>query len=294
MKRKNRRILLLILIVIISGLSYYYNFYLFENKYNQLSNELNLASINNQNIVNPIDYLKELIIRIDSTKQLIQTSEKILPFYPNNSLVYENLLTIINQIGDKIEININKISSNSFEKYSTDSYEIKGEGNFRDIFSLIYLFESTPEIFKVKLKSLKQTYNSDGAGRLNEKVLFELIIDVYYTKIDDFNINSIKNEQCYFVPMISDYFRSIIKLDIPPNDEGLLEVDGAKLLALMPDGVYIIDRKGNPFYLAEGDNVYLGYLTKIDYENFRCEFLLNKGGILEKVVIPLSDKENKQ
>lgn len=264
MKRKNRRILLLISIVIISSLSYYYNFYLFYNKYNQHSNELNLASINNQNIVKPIDYLKELIVRIDSTKQLILTSEKILPFYPNNSLVHENLLKIINQIGDKIEININKISSNGFEKYSTDSYEIKREGNFRDIFSLIYLFESMPKIFNVKFKSLKQTYNSDEAGRLDEKVLFELIFDVYYTKIDDFNINTIKNGQYYCFLMISDYFRSIIKLKIPPNYGGLLEVDGAKLLALMPDGV-ITNRKGNPFYLAEGDNVYLDCLTKIDY-----------------------------
>lgn len=32
----------------------------------------------------------------------------------------------------------------------------------------------------------------------------------------------------------------------------------------MPDGV-ITNRKGNSFYLAKGDNVYLDCLTKIDY-----------------------------
>jgi hypothetical protein len=46
--------------------------------------------------------------------------------------------------------------------------------------------------------------------------------------------------------------------------------------------------------LAEGDEVYLGYLTKINYDKYSCEFLLNKGGILEKITLVLEDKEAKK
>jgi hypothetical protein len=37
----------------------------------------------------------------------------------------------------------------------------------------------------------------------------------------------------------------------------------------------------------EGEQVYLGYLTKIDYDNNSVSFILNKGGIIEKVTLEL-------
>jgi hypothetical protein len=39
--------------------------------------------------------------------------------------------------------------------------------------------------------------------------------------------------------------------------------------------------------LQEGDEVYLGYVTKIDPEGGRIECTLNKGGIIEKVELKI-------
>ena len=40
---------------------------------------------------------------------------------------------------------------------------------------------------------------------------------------------------------------------------------------------------------------YLGYLTKIDYDKNEVRFILNKGGIIEKVTLTLDkEKENEQ
>ena len=46
----------------------------------------------------------------------------------------------------------------------------------------------------------------------------------------------------------------------------------------------------------EGDQVYLGYLTEIDYDKNEVHFVLNKGGIIEKVTLELDkiDSEKKE
>jgi hypothetical protein len=64
-------------------------------------------------------------------------------------------------------------------------------------------------------------------------------------------------------------------------------VQGANLLALIPEGAFIADSKGNTYLLWEGQQVYLGYLTKIDYDHNMVSFILNKGGIIEKIDLSL-------
>ena len=90
---------------------------------------------------------------------------------------------------------------------------------------------------------------------------------------------------------IYDAFYPLIRNEIPPNIDELLDVQGSKLLALIPEGAFIADNNGNTYLVWEGEQVYLGYLTKIDYEENNVSFILNKGGIIEKITLEL-DREN--
>ena len=63
-------------------------------------------------------------------------------------------------------------------------------------------------------------------------------------------------------------------------------------LALIPDGAFLVDASGNTYLLWEGDQVYLGYLTNINYQNNEVNFVLNKGGIIENITLKL-EKEKK-
>ena len=67
----------------------------------------------------------------------------------------------------------------------------------------------------------------------------------------------------------------------------MLFVQNAVLLALIPDGAFLADASGNTFLLWEGDKVYLGYLTNIDYQKSEVSFVLNKGGIIETKTLTL-------
>ena len=62
---------------------------------------------------------------------------------------------------------------------------------------------------------------------------------------------------------------------------------------LIPDGAFLSDASGNTYLLWEGDQVYLGYLTNINYQNNEVNFVLNKGGVIENYNLKL-EKEIKQ
>ena len=88
-----------------------------------------------------------------------------------------------------------------------------------------------------------------------------------------------------------DAFYPLLRNEIPLNTEGLLDIQGAKLLALVPEGAFLADATGSTFLLWEGEPVYLGYLTSIDYKNNKVKFIINRGGVIEKVELFLEKEE---
>lgn len=295
MKRRKRRLVLLGLIFITAILSYYFVEYSYKKEIEKLNRQQQSESDKLFENKTPAEVISLIQERIDSLEGKIRLQEKILPYYATPIEVYEKVIQTINLLDKKTDVNIDKLASEDLGGFKVEKFQIKGEGKFADLFSLINLFETSSELYKINLKEIKQIFSPNIEGKMEEKVLFNLNLDAYYTLNPQFNFDSIfTRKNLRSIVYISDFFESLIKLEIPPNDEGLFEVDGSKLLAIMPDAVYLIDKKGNSFTLAEGDEVYLGYLTKIDYQNHTCEFLLNKGGILERVSLQLDDKETQK
>jgi len=292
MKRRNRRFVLIILIIITAITSYYFVEYSYKKEVESLT--IKQASETEHLFENktPSEVISLIQMKIDTLEKKIKNQTKIIPYYSTPIQVYEKIIQTINLLDQKTEINIEKLASTDLGDFKVEKFQIHGEGNFQDLFSLISLFETSSELYKINVKEIKQTYSQDDKGNMQEIVVFKLLLEAYYTQKPEFNFDSVLTRRnLRSVVYIDNFFESIIKLDIPPNDEGLFEVDGSKLLAIMPDAVYLVDKKGNSYTLTEGEEVYLGYLTKIDYQNHTCEFLLNKGGILERVTLHLADKE---
>jgi len=76
---------------------------------------------------------------------------------------------------------------------------------------------------------------------------------------------------------------------IPKNKEGLVDVKKSKLIALSGNKIYLIDQTGNLVNLNIGDEVYLGWLKKIDQMKQTAHFTLNKGGVIEKVLLKVDE-----
>lgn len=295
MRRRKRRLFLIVLLLITSAISYYFVEYSYTK---EIERQLKKHSSEDEYLFEnktPSEVTSLIQLKIDSIENKIRIQEKIIPYYSTPIEVYEKVIQTINLLDQRTEVNIEKLVSQDLNGFRVEKFQVHGEGNFQDLFSLISLFESSKELYKINLNEIKQIFTPDKEGRMQEKVLFKLNLDAYYTLNPEYNFDSILVRNDFrSVVYISDLFESLIKLDIPPNDEGLFEVDGSRLLAIMPDAVYLIDKKGNSYTLTEGDEVYLGYLTKIDYQNHTCDFLLNKGGILEKITLQLDDKETSE
>ena len=169
-------------------------------------------------------------------------------------------------------------------------YKINGGGDYNDLFQLIYAIEQSKELKKIKNVTLSNYITTDKDGTPNFLVSFTIVVDVYFSTNNRFSTTELVENNLTTSP-IFDVFYPLIRNQIPPNVDNLLDVQGAKLLALIPEGAFIADSKGNTYLLWEGQQVYLGYLTKIDYDHNTVSFILNKGGIIEKVDLEL-EKES--
>lgn len=172
-------------------------------------------------------------------------------------------------------------------------YKISGSGEFLDVYRLIYAIEQSRELKKIRNLSLSANIIIGEDQMPRYVVTFSFNVFVYFANDDRFTSTSFV-ENSLDPGGIYNIFYPLIRTQLPPNTEELAEVENAKLLALVPDGAYIADSKGNTFMLMEGDPVYLGYLTKIDYSMNQVTFILNKGGIIEKIYLKLEKEDNRK
>ncbi|MGE5680107.1 MAG: hypothetical protein ACM34K_04435 [Bacillota bacterium] len=177
--------------------------------------------------------------------------------------------------------------------YNCFSYKVAGVGEFNDIYKLVYGIEHSKELKKVNGLNLTATVQTDKESVPHHLVNFNFTANVYYAEDGRFSTTEIVENQLEPGSLYNAFY-PLIRNEVPPNTEGLPDVTGAKLLAIVPDGAFISDQKGETYMLMEGDPVYLGYLTKIDYESNQVTFILNKGGIIEKVYLKLEKEENRK
>lgn len=169
-------------------------------------------------------------------------------------------------------------------------YKLNGSAPYNDLYKFIYGIEQSKELKKVNsisLGSLVETGKEDGPKFL---VSFNMIAHVYFSSNNRFATAEFVENDLAAKPLY-DAFYPLLRNDIPANTDGLLDVQGAKLLALVPEGAFLSDASGGTFLLWEGEPVYLGYLTSIDYKNNKVKFIINRGGVIEKMELYLEKEE---
>jgi hypothetical protein len=204
-----------------------------------------------------------------------------------SSISFFNFINKIStNFSSNTQINVEFSDQKKDKEFYYYEYKLTGNGDFNDLYKLIYAIEQSKELKKIKTVTLSNYISAQKDGTSNFLVSFAILADVYFADNNRFSTtefveNNLNAKQVY------DIFYPLIRTQIPPNSDNLLDVQGAKLLALIPEGAFIADIKGSTYLLWEGQQVYLGYLTKIDYDHNTVSFILNKGGIIEKVDLSL-------
>ena len=287
MNRKTKNfITLLVIFIVITSLGSYYSFFVQGGDLRTKEDQLNKLRADYASFDLIKAKLLEMEERIEVVDSLLFTGKFIIPknlsqsqffdfveSYSNDDDLYSYTDTEFD--GRNIELGIN---------YYT--YKVSGRMNYNNVYKLIYAIEQSKELKKITQLSLGNLIRTDQDGVPLFLVSFEMTVQVYHSSDNRF-APAVFTENRLSTGPIYDAFYPLIRNEIPPNVDELLDVQGAKLLALIPEGAFVADTKGNTYLVWEGEQVYLGYLTKIDYDNNSVSFILNKGGIIEKVTLEL-------
>ncbi|MCC6550528.1 MAG: hypothetical protein IT279_10700 [Ignavibacteriaceae bacterium] len=205
---------------------------------------------------------------------------------------YEFMNMATKLISRDARVNIEYVSTIPEREFFYHKYKINGVSSYADLYQLIYAIEESKELKKIVEPEFMNYVDPNVESTPRFLVNFNFFVHVYFSGNDRFtttgyNENTLRTSSRY------DIFSPLIATNVPLNTEGLLDVQGAKLLAVVPEGVFVADNKGETYLLAEGDKVYLGYLTKINFEQNTAKFILNKGGIVENLVLILEKERRK-
>lgn len=164
------------------------------------------------------------------------------------------------------------------------TFTLQGEGSYRTVFSLIWALERGPKVFVIDRLSMRGV---EGSGDDKTVIIpFDMTVRALFADVS--GLPPIKRKLTDVrVPWVRNMFYPLISKDLPANTRGLVEVERAELRAILPGRALVADHRGKVHVLAEGDEVYLGYLTKVDPNRNLAEFTLNKGGIVERFQLRL-------
>lgn len=251
--------------------------------------ELNSKQYDTQELTNRYNDLLKRSAALDS---ILAARKFNIPQNVSSIKFYNFINNIISGFSNLTKVDVEFLEQKQDKEFFIHEYKVSGHGDFNEVYRLINSIEESKELKKVNSVAMTNLIYTDNEEIPHFLVNYNMVVDVYYSNDDRFATSEVK-ENDLAARTLYDAFYPLIRNEIPPNLEGLLDVQGAKLLAIIPEGAFIADSKGNTYLVWEGEEVYLGYLTKIDYDNNRVSFILNKGGIIERVDLDL-EKEQKQ
>ncbi|HOI29508.1 MAG TPA: hypothetical protein PLZ15_07055 [Melioribacteraceae bacterium] len=290
-KVKNTIIIVLILIAIIlaGGL---FNYVFLKGKIDDREKkvkDLRLYQLDTKDLEDQLQKLKNRVAQLDS---ILVNRKYNIPFNLPQSDFFDFINKTSYSFSPDSYVNIEYEDTEAGGNFNIYNYTLNGIAEFNDLNNLIYAIEESKLLKKISGLDLTNNVKVDQDGTPHYLVSFKFKVAVYFSNDDRFYVANYTENSLIPNPLY-DIFYPLIRNEIPPNKDSLLDVQSAVLLALIPDGAFLADANGNTYLLWEGDRVYLGYLTNINYQTNEVNFVLNKGGIIESVTLKL-DKEKKQ
>ncbi|MCB2204188.1 hypothetical protein KQI65_05515 [bacterium] len=169
-------------------------------------------------------------------------------------------------------------------------YHLAGQGPFESFALLVEYLEFGPRLIKLSNIDVREVHAVDEEnGSIRHTVQFDIDMLAYFSTQEPFadTLEARNVAMTYIPPIQHNPFRSLVVPDIPPNTFDLPNVENSTLLAIMKGRAFISDQNNQLIMLSEGDEVYLGYVSKIMPERRQVLFLLNKGGIIERYMLTL-------
>lgn len=279
-------IVLGVLVALILGVGTYIRAFNLPAKADIIEAEISRIDEELQNTPNLVNQFNDLSATLEDTKKRWENRNKDIPPADISSQTYAYYSRLIDLSGP---IKLDMIYQGVQQKgnYGYNIYNLKGEAPFDNLYRFIWYMENGRKLYKIqslKMKGLEIPPKPDEEGGF--VVTYEMVVHAYFSSVAE--LSSAPGERTITPNYLAvDPFAPVISSDVPPNVLGLVEIERSDLKAVIPGKAFVLDQDNSIRTLGEGDEVYLGYVTKIIPEDGRIECTLNKGGIIERVELKI-------
>lgn len=291
-------IILAIAAVLVGASSYYVTDVQQEKRIERLHDARRVAELQNVKA-------DELLVQLSSSAKL---AESALTRWESR---YKYIPTSLNT-ADMVEY-LEGLTRNGFEQFdllldtqvrgpdfSTNTFKVNGTAYYGEFYHLLWHLENNREFYRIRdlradhVNVFKRNRSTDVERRL-DMVAFSFELDAYYAGIQGI---SAPGDSLRPIPLaiLQDHrppdasFTPLVRTDLPPNDEMLLDIENADLLAIMGQQAIFEDKYGRHIVL-EGDRIYLGEVVMIDPVNSFVRVQLNKGDRTETMNVRVGEGE---
>ena len=231
-----------------------------------------------QNTPNLVNEFNDLSATLTDTQKRWEARNKDIPPVDITSQSYAYFSHLIDLSGP-IKLDMLYTGLQSKGNYGYNVYSLKGEAPFDNFYRFIWYLENDRKLYKISSMNMK---GLEVAGNDKEDaqvlVTFDMQVHAYFSLGDRVLTPN---------TLAVDPFAPVISAGVPPNMQGLVEIERSTLKAVIPGKAFVEDQTNMIRTLHEGDEVYLGYVTRLDAETGKIECTLNKGGIIEKVELKI-------
>jgi hypothetical protein len=274
-------IVLAVLLILILVIGFYFRSGVLPKKIDRIDKEIKTIDVELQNTPDLINQYNTLSQQLVSTKQKWESRNKDIPPMDITGQTYDYLNRTIDKSGE-VKLDMLYQGMQNFQNYGFNTYNLKGEAPFENLYRFIWYVENSRLLYKIRALNLRGLeLKEQETGETKLLVTYEMVLDAFFSTIPELYSSAGERK---LVPtfLMSDPFEPLILRDLPPNTDNLVEVERSDLKAVVPGKAFLVDQGNKMRTLSEGDEVYLGYVTKIDPVAGRMECTLNKGGIIEK------------
>lgn len=239
-----------------------------------------------QDTPNLINQFNDLSATLNDTQKRWENRNKDIPPVDITSQSYAYFSRLIDLSGE-VKLDMVYQGVQNFGNYGYNVYQLKGEAPFDNFYRFVWYLENDRKLYKVHTVAIRgveiaPTEKEEG-GVL---VTFDMLVHAYFSSVAELS-SSLGERSISPNALNVDPFAPVISSGLPPNARALVEIERSELKAVIPGKAFVLDQTNTIRTLREGDEVYLGYVTRIDPERGRLECTLNKGGIIEKTELKI-------
>lgn len=275
-----------ILLFLILAVGTYIRAFNLPKKITALEKEIQKIDEELQNTPNLVNQFNDLSAVLTDTQKRWEGRNKDIPPVDITAQSYAYFSHLIDLSGE-VKLDMVYTGTTSQTNYGFNTYVLKGEAPFDNLYRFIWYLENDRRLYKVQtiaLKGLEVAPTDQEEGKV--LVTFDMTVQAFFSSVSELS-SSLGERQRLPNVLTADPFEPVISAGLPPNIDGLVEIERSDLKAVIPGKAFVLDQNNTIRTMHEGDEVYLGYVTRIVPDEGRIECTLNKGGIIEKVELKI-------